>query len=329
MSDERKPIKKSRRTLSPFICRELLYDYVTGDLDEERRAAVAQTVESDRETREAHDFVVRGLAVADEFAASAPSTKLLEAIMQAESAVSLGKRYARWRNWPRTLRTSLVVAIASALLGFLVTRLPFGRLSAARKAPNAVVLAPIEKNAPSAAQLAEGLPAPGVEDGSGDDVDDTEEGEAPQQPTVAAAAKNAERLKREGEARALREAHAGEDTRANEPEPPPAAAEKKDQKAKSFVYRAWLKVEDVEAESPKIVDIVSDLGGTKAGEVDLGWRKGAGAYFHFALPAKNEEDLLDRLKAHGRVRISKDPHPRVMPAGQVRFILWVEADRAQ
>ena len=83
---------------------------------------------------------------------------------------------------------------------------------------------------------------------------------------------------------------------------------------------------DLEKLGPKITADIEQLGGEKAGEVELGWKRGTGRYYHFAIPEANQEKLLERLRAYGPVRLSKDAHPRVMPKGQVRFILWVEAN---
>jgi hypothetical protein len=82
---------------------------------------------------------------------------------------------------------------------------------------------------------------------------------------------------------------------------------------------------DLENIGPKIAEQIRELGGEKAGEVELGWKRGTGRYYHFAMPETNEKQLLEKLQAYGPVRISKDPHPRVMPEGQVRFILWIES----
>jgi hypothetical protein len=106
---------------------------------------------------------------------------------------------------------------------------------------------------------------------------------------------------------------------------PTQLAEKKDAKAKGFVYRAFMTLNDLPTLAPKITEEIRSLGGEKAGEVELGWKRGTGHYYHFALPQSNEERLLEKLRAYGPVRISKDPHPRVMPEGQVRFILWIES----
>jgi hypothetical protein len=106
---------------------------------------------------------------------------------------------------------------------------------------------------------------------------------------------------------------------------PTSLSEKKEVKAKGFVYRAFMNLPDLAVVAPKVADEIRQLGGEKAGEVDLGWKRGAGHYYHFSLPQVNEEKLLERLRAYGPVRISKDPHPRVMPEGRVRFILWIES----
>lgn len=85
-----------------------------------------------------------------------------------------------------------------------------------------------------------------------------------------------------------------------------------------------MTLDNLEEIGPKMRDDIVALGGEKAGEVELGWKRGSGRYYHFALPEENEKKLLERLQVYGPVRISKDPHPRVMPPGKVRFILWVD-----
>lgn len=100
---------------------------------------------------------------------------------------------------------------------------------------------------------------------------------------------------------------------------------RKEDKAKGFVFRGFMTVPNIEDVSDQIVQQIKELGGAKAGEVELGWKRGTLRYFHFTLPQASEERLLELLRAYGPVRISKDPHPRVMPEGQVRFILSIDA----
>ncbi|MCM2280431.1 MAG: hypothetical protein NDI61_01135, partial [Bdellovibrionaceae bacterium] len=101
-------------------------------------------------------------------------------------------------------------------------------------------------------------------------------------------------------------------------------SEAKEAKPKGFVYRAFMNVASVDEVTPEVTKQLESLGGEKAGEVPLGWRKGAGSYFHFTISETHVEEVTKLLRTYGPVRISKDPHPRVMPTGQVRFILWVE-----
>ena len=100
-------------------------------------------------------------------------------------------------------------------------------------------------------------------------------------------------------------------------------------KPKGFVYRAFMNLDELDTLGPKITQLIQELGGVKAGEVELGWKKGNSVrYYHFSMPEDSQEKLLEQLQTYGPVRISKDPHPRIMPKGQVRFILWVESSKS-
>lgn len=100
---------------------------------------------------------------------------------------------------------------------------------------------------------------------------------------------------------------------------------KPETKPKGFVYRAFMTLPNIENVADQITEQIKELGGAKAGEVELGWKRGSLRYYHFTIPEANEEKLNEMLRTYGPVRISKDPHPRVMPEGQVRFILSIDA----
>ena len=307
----------------------MLYDYLAGELDDERRAAVEACIESDSETRAERDALKAGLACAEALSLAEPAPEFVEALGRAEYAASLGRKFARWSNWPETLRWSLIAVGVSCVVAFAFTFAPKRFLTFGSSHPDTVELAPLGGPADVAQNVAES---------DSEKSDDAEAGSA-------ADAGDASGDEDESAA-AAPSPNAKPSPRAEAPPPPPAPAEgappdeqaeagasapepasKSESKPKGFVCRAWLSASNVETATPKIVDAIHELGGEKAGEVELGWKRGAGSYFHFSLPSKNEQEILDRLKAYGRVRISKDPHPRVMPAGQVRFILWVETAR--
>lgn len=102
-----------------------------------------------------------------------------------------------------------------------------------------------------------------------------------------------------------------------------------------YLYRLFMKLPNLDVVTIQIVEQIKTMGGEKAGEVPLGWRRSQpshdgqgevrGSYFHFTLPEENLEPLFARLKSYGALEVNKESHPRVMPEGTERFILWIES----
>lgn len=99
----------------------------------------------------------------------------------------------------------------------------------------------------------------------------------------------------------------------------------KEGQRRGYVYRLFMDLKQLDQFTPAIAQKIKGLGGQKAGDVPLGWKRGEGSYYHFTLPETQYDSLLTVLKSYGPVRISKDPHPRVMPEGEIRLILWIES----
>ena len=91
------------------------------------------------------------------------------------------------------------------------------------------------------------------------------------------------------------------------------------------LYRGVVQVSDLETVSGLITEKFVALGGKKAGEVELGWRKAPHvAYYHLTLPEGSIDDAKEFLKNFGQLRLEFENHPRVMPAGIKRIILEVK-----
>lgn len=90
------------------------------------------------------------------------------------------------------------------------------------------------------------------------------------------------------------------------------------------LYRGTLHVVNVGATNTKLVDKLTALGGRKAGDVPLGWRKGSGAYFHFTIPESKYNESVKYFEQFGVLKIKKEKHERVMPEGIMRVIISVE-----
>lgn len=91
------------------------------------------------------------------------------------------------------------------------------------------------------------------------------------------------------------------------------------------LYRGSLIVNEINNASEKLTEKIVSMGGKKAGEVELGWRKSEKmSYYHFALPEDNVDNLKEFVGGLGELQIQFENHPRLMPAGVKRFILEVK-----
>ena len=104
----------------------------------------------------------------------------------------------------------------------------------------------------------------------------------------------------------------------------PQAGSKRTAGPKGFVYRAFMSTGVLDQTTEEMKSRIEQLGGQKAGQVELGWHKGTGTYFHFTLPESNYEQLQTLMRSLGPVRIYRDSHWRVMPEGEIRIILYIE-----
>lgn len=344
--------RRFKRKLTPFLCHEMLYDFATDQLDGERREAVEEFIKTDNESQSILESIRNGLAYAEQVSQAKLKPELLDHLKESENVISLGKRYSSWKEWPETLRWSLTAIFISVSIAGVVAIVPWSRLPQFKKERPSDMIEVAQIPKPSDEQAAQVAEESEVDQGSGDEVVfEGEETELPAKPTQVAQNKKGPPTEHSGDEHLHEYAgdsdyappSSGSSSKQVAPTmPPPQPAQQnagaarsampededtgtKEAKPKGFVYRAFMTLNDLEVIGPKIAENVRELGGEKAGEVELGWRRGTGRYYHFSLPEVNEEKILDRLRVYGPVRISKDPHPRVMPKGQVRFILWVES----
>ncbi len=359
---------KFKRKLTPFLCREMLFDYATGTLDTDRRAAIDDFLKTDKECQEILEEIRKGIEYTERLAMVQIKPSVLTEIGDAEDALSLSRRYASWREWPETLRWSITAVMISTILAGAIAVVPWKNIPVLRawvdstlkpKRGDLIEIAQLPRPSEEAQieavqEQQEGAP---IDEGSGDEeteialeaLPDTDQAPASTPPPTALA--NALAMVQPSPTPNLLQASPGqlqpslaakETTRgvptsgqrsqpnseqsvAIEVDVEKSSTTHRDSKPKGYVSRAFMTLANLDEIGPKIVDHIVELGGEKAGEVELGWQRGTGRYYHFALPEENHEKLLEKLRAYGPVRISKDPHPRIMPEGQVRFILWIEA----
>lgn len=103
-------------------------------------------------------------------------------------------------------------------------------------------------------------------------------------------------------------------------EPHPA-----EEKKAGGLYRGVLTVTDINEVSFKITQRLVEMGGKKAGEVELGWKKSNTlVYYHFTLPENNIETMKEFLEKFGQLQLQYENHPRLMPVGVKRLIIEVK-----
>ncbi len=334
--------KADKRKLTPFLAHEMLYDFATDQLDPDREAAVEAFIRDDRESQNLLDAIRKGIAYAESLKGITLSEESLKELDQSENLVSLSKRVARWSEWPDSLRWSIIAMGVSICTATLVVLIPWKSIPLFKAGPSfdsgSIEIARIEsrQNMGEDPNLASNTGDESKEDESGPlegsgDEEFSEEASGAVPPTNIAIAPKATPVP-VPPPKALPTAPGPVVTT-----PPVIAAtpvavastheatSASSRASRSFVYRAFMTLGDLDNVAPKITQQMKELGAEKAGEVELGWRRGSGRYYHFSIPEANEQKLLESLRVYGPVRISKDPHPRVMPERQVRFILWIES----
>lgn len=95
-------------------------------------------------------------------------------------------------------------------------------------------------------------------------------------------------------------------------------------KAEGGLYRGTLVVKNLSGVNSQITQKIEELGAKKAGEVALGWMKSPHmAYYHYTIPEDNMAEAEAFMKKLGNLSVKFEKHPRVVPAGNKRFIIEV------
>jgi hypothetical protein len=351
--------RRFKRKLTPFLCQEMLYDYVVGRLDRERKQAVEDYLPTDTDTQRRLAALKIGFIYSEKLSQFALKPSLLTRLNEVESVVEMGHRHWRSSGVTSKVRSRLQlsagqlkvasVTVSVILLIIAGSLVPWRTLISHRAKANAAEVAamkkaqgPVSEFGPVDMSESDAQTQAAAEpDGSGDEGDDSSGDFVGKAAPVAdvnesAPASAAEASTSMPAALAATQAKAPinvqvpvMNTAASSPSTPAdevdPTSHRSDVAPKGFVYRAFMSLDNVEDVADEITQKIEDQGGEKAGEVELGWKKGEGRYYHFAMPEANEEKLMNALRAYGPVRISKDPHPRVMPKGRVRIILWVDS----
>lgn len=345
-------LRNRRRQLSRFHAQELILDYAENRLDSERKAAMDEFLPRDKTTQESLAAVRAALKYAEQLNRIEVSPELIRQVETTKLGWAKWADQMSWHNWPEVMRWSAEAVVIAAIFAAVISLLPMHKLARWLPRPaQEVILAevdkakddpqvlmdipePVEKEpmvVPPIAAIEKPTPKPPIKVADKPTQKSVEiRAETPSAPADVAAVlpeastESAAQISPPAQVKlpALNlKSDRTDEMAADEESPAPQPTGKG---PKGFVYRAFMSATAVEETTNTVRDLILSLGGMKAGQVELGWRKNTGTYFHFSLPESNYESLLESLRAYSPVRIYKDPHWRVMPQGQIRLILFIE-----
>ena len=296
-----------KRKLSRFLCQEMLYDYIMDNLDPDRREAVREYLTTDEQMREALENLREGLSLTHKLKDVSASVPVIEQLMHAETPREKLTQKLSIKRWPNSAKLAVEAFVVSGVVALVISVIPWEKLQKLTAGGDHQSIEIAKADHPKGEQTPPPPPAP--------------------EPQPAAQAK-AKPIETPPPAAPVVVAKTESKTTKPTPQVEKDLDGDKDQlksgKLKGFVYRAFMRIPSLDANTLKIADAIRSLGGEKAGEVELGWRRNASSYFHFSMPEKNYDQALRTLQTFGPVRIYKEPHRRVMPEGAIRIILWVE-----
>lgn len=300
--------KKDKREISPFFGHEMLYDFLCGNLDSDRRSAVEDHIKFSRDAQLDLTKIQNGQSYADQLSHTIVSQPVITQINTPSSYGTVLLQKTNFEKWPQGLKWGLEALVVVSAIVTVLTLTPWEKVMqmGMTTSSKGVVLAEVSKEA------SKGETTPAVEEKPEFIDEGVKEKEVPAvSPKASEPAKVAVAVPPTTPVAQIAK-----------PTPPvtptPAASG-------GFLYRGSIAVTNVDAAIIKITEKINEIGGRKAGSVELGWMKTpTSGYYHFTIPEAKYPDLLALLSTYGKPKIDKEKHPRVMPDGIIRLILTVD-----
>lgn len=288
------------------MIQEMLFDYATGDLSSELAEDIKKEVDKSKSLQDELFHIKTGLGYLKDMHEIKISTFLIEEIKTEKSYIQQIQNTLSVSQWPPIVKWTIEAFVIIFAVVLMTVLTPWGRVKdfVFRESQTELILAEVTKKNNTEAIIDAEIKDGDLKKGS----DSFEDEEAPQvivasnPPAVPAVpVKN---------------------TAATSPK---KEANIDDGKKQGFVYRGTAAIVNAQAGAAKLKSKIVEFGGRKAGEVELGWRRNQGDYyFHFTIPESRYEELQNYAKTLGELKLSRDPHPRVMPSGIIRIILTAE-----
>ena len=310
--------KNKNREMSDFIANHLLFEYARNTLDKERKKSVEQALESTPELQNEFIRIINGIQYCEKLSETLVNDAAIKQIELQSSQVNYIVSKLRWHQWPLGFKWLVEAGVVALLLVIVLNVLPLNRIiHLGDGQDNQNVIAEVDRKKKATAGE---LPEANVEkpEFSDEEVKQPEVKVAATTPTTTVPTP-AKPVTPPAIVKPATTVATAPTTVATVPE--------KTQLPKSvgYIYRGQFMATNAEMVSPKIKDKIKELGGQKAGEVEIGWLKTPNVYyFHFTVPEAKLGELETLLKDFSTGKLIKEQHPRVMPDGIIRLLFTVE-----
>lgn len=324
--------KSNDQKMSCFFCREFLAAYLESRLDKVREEKIKNHLKECQSCQQLYSKVKAAQKVVLNLAFTHPPKEMISLLDQERKFWTEVRKKYGWRQWPSSLQWAAELGLVAIALVLTINLFPW--LNLARTLQKARDL--------NTSTIAEILKFEGAKEKSDEEL---------LKPEASPQAKVVElpvfgpplpaNWRRPGDTTTSQAAgvFAAASPMAVSSVPslsatiaspgvPPGASPAEDvtmaQQA-GYVWLGNLKVATLDDElAQKITQRIKDLGGIKAGKVELGWRQNDSRYYHFILPEGNYAALSQDLDADGVLELRKEKHPRVIKMGFMRIIMTVE-----
>ena len=90
---------KKSRVLSKFLCQEMLYDYVTDNLDEGRKKSVADFIKENPDMKSEEEALRKSLEYCESLSKTNVSEPLVQELIEAKSRMNTFVNKVHWSSW--------------------------------------------------------------------------------------------------------------------------------------------------------------------------------------------------------------------------------------
>lgn len=310
--------KYKNREMSDFVANQLLFEYARHTLDKERKKSVEKALESNQELQNEFIRLINGIQYCEKLSETLVNDVAIKQIEQQSSQVNYIVSRLRWHQWPLGFRWLVEAGVVALFLVIVLNVLPLNRIiHLGDGAETQTVIAEVDRKKKASSSE---LPDVNIEkpDFADEEVKQPVEKVTEDRPPTPNVVANEKPVSAQGPKTPVKPI-------AVVATPTPPAEKSTVAKTSGAIYRGQFMVTNAEMVSPKIKEKIKELGGQKAGEVEIGWLKTPNVYyFHFTVPEAKLPELETLLKDFSTGKLVKEAHPRVMPDGIIRLLFTVE-----